>query len=88
MSLSQFNKVFTLALLNNGIEKMKAHVLGFPRIGVNSELKKSLEDYWSGVIDQSALEQTGQQLRQRHWQAQQTASLDFVTVGDFVMMIS
>ncbi|MDO9180730.1 MAG: 5-methyltetrahydropteroyltriglutamate--homocysteine S-methyltransferase [Agitococcus sp.] len=62
---------------------MKAHVLGFPRIGVNRELKKSLEAYWSGSIDQSALEQTGQELRQRHWQAQQTAGLDFVTVGDF-----
>ena len=36
---------------------MKAHVLGFPRIGVNRELKKSLEAYWSGSIDQSALEQ-------------------------------
>ena len=42
---------------------MKAHVLGFPRIGVNRELKKSLEAYWSGSIDQSALEQTGQELR-------------------------
>ena len=62
---------------------MKAHVLGFPRIGVNRELKKSLEAYWSGSIDQSALEQTGQELRQRHWQAQQAAGLDFVTVGDF-----
>ena len=62
---------------------MKAHVLGFPRIGVNRELKKSLEAYWSGLIDQSALEKTGQELRQRHWQAQQAAGLDFVTVGDF-----
>ena len=62
---------------------MKAHVLGFPRIGVNRELKKSLEAYWSGLINQSALEQTGQELRQRHWQAQQSAGLDFVTVGDF-----
>ncbi len=62
---------------------MKAHVLGFPRIGVNRELKKSLEAYWSGAIDQQTLEKTGQQLRQRHWQAQQDAGLDFVTVGDF-----
>ena len=61
---------------------MKAHVLGFPR-SVNRELKKSLEAYWSGLIDQSALEKTGQELRQRHWQAQQAAGLDFVTVGDF-----
>jgi len=62
---------------------MKAHILGFPRIGVNRELKKSLEAYWSGLINQEALEQTGKELRQRHWQAQADAGLDFVTVGDF-----
>ena len=62
---------------------MKAHILGFPRIGANRELKKSLEAYWSGLISQEALEQTGRELRQRHWQAQIDAGLDFVTVGDF-----
>lgn len=62
---------------------MKAHILGFPRIGVNRELKKSLEAYWSGLINLEALEQTGKELRQRHWQAQADAGLDFVTVGDF-----
>jgi len=48
-----------------------------------SGVKKSLEAYWSDLIEQSALEQTGRELRQRHWQAQQQAGLDFVTVGDF-----
>jgi 5-methyltetrahydropteroyltriglutamate--homocysteine methyltransferase len=62
---------------------MKAHILGFPRIGVNRELKKSLEAYWSGAITQNELEKTGQALRKRHWQAQADAGLDFVTVGDF-----
>jgi 5-methyltetrahydropteroyltriglutamate--homocysteine methyltransferase len=42
---------------------MKAHILGFPRIGVNRELKKSLEAYWSGLITQNELEKTGQELR-------------------------
>lgn len=27
-----------------------AHNLGFPRIGVNRELKKALEDFWKGGI--------------------------------------
>ena len=30
--------------------------LGFPRIGRNRELKRSLEGYWSGKIDRSELE--------------------------------
>lgn len=62
---------------------MKAHVLGFPRIGADRELKKALEAYWAGKTDIQALEQTGAELRARHWAQQAKAGLDFVTVGDF-----
>ncbi|MBA4151347.1 MAG: hypothetical protein C0509_02200, partial [Acinetobacter sp.] len=27
---------------------MKTHILGFPRIGQDRELKKALESYWRG----------------------------------------
>ncbi|WP_124949046.1 5-methyltetrahydropteroyltriglutamate--homocysteine S-methyltransferase [Sulfuriferula thiophila] len=59
------------------------HSLGFPRIGKNRELKVALEQYWRGEIDSTALEATGRELRARHWQTQQAAGLDFVSVGDF-----
>ena len=59
------------------------HTLGFPRIGARRELKAALEAYWRGDSDQAALEQTGRQLRARHWQQQADAGLDVVTVGDF-----
>ena len=62
---------------------MQAHILGFPRIGAARELKFALESYWSGKSDRAALEQTGRDLRARHWAQQQAAGLDFVTVGDF-----
>ncbi|MCD6061562.1 MAG: methionine synthase (B12-independent) [Moraxellaceae bacterium] len=62
---------------------MKAHIPGFPRIGADRELKKAVEAYWAGHIGREALEQTGRELRARHWQAQADAGLDFVTVGDF-----
>ena len=59
------------------------HVLGFPRIGARRELKTALESYWRGATGAADLEETGRELRQRHWQQQAEAGLDFVTVGDF-----
>ncbi|MCV6639190.1 5-methyltetrahydropteroyltriglutamate--homocysteine S-methyltransferase [Candidatus Albibeggiatoa sp. nov. NOAA] len=62
---------------------MKAHILGFPRIGIKRELKKAVEAYWHGKTQREDLEQTAKALRARHWQLQQDAGLDFVTVNDF-----
>jgi 5-methyltetrahydropteroyltriglutamate--homocysteine methyltransferase len=59
------------------------HTLGFPRMGAQRELKFALEQYWSGKINAAQLEETGQELRARHWQVQADAGLSFVTVGDF-----
>ena len=59
------------------------HNLGFPRIGVRRELKQAVEAYWNGAIDRQQLEQTGCELRRRHWQLQADAGLDLIPVGDF-----
>ena len=60
-----------------------SHSLGFPRIGAQRELKKALEQYWQGDIDQNELLTQGQHLRQQHWCIQQDAGLDLIPVGDF-----
>ncbi|MBL4833282.1 MAG: 5-methyltetrahydropteroyltriglutamate--homocysteine S-methyltransferase [Pseudomonas sp.] len=60
-----------------------AHNLGFPRIGRDRELKKALEAFWSGKIEQDALLQAGRELRATHWQLQTDAGLELVPVGDF-----
>src|SRR5450830_1119808 len=60
-----------------------AHVLGFPRIGAQRELKFAMESFWQGESDEAALRATGQQLRARHWQAQAAAGMDYLSVGDF-----
>ncbi|MGH8454073.1 MAG: 5-methyltetrahydropteroyltriglutamate--homocysteine S-methyltransferase, partial [Nevskiales bacterium] len=60
-----------------------AHNLGFPRIGAQRELKRALEAYWRGEIDQPALLAAGSELRVRHWQLQRRAGLDLVPVNDF-----
>ncbi|ATJ81349.1 5-methyltetrahydropteroyltriglutamate--homocysteine S-methyltransferase [Halomonas beimenensis] len=60
-----------------------AHILGYPRIGADRELKKATEAYWKGDIDREALEAEGRELRRRHWADQREAGLAWVTVGDF-----
>jgi len=60
-----------------------AHTLGFPRIGADRELKKALEAYWKGDLDQASLNQVGRELRARHWQLQKDAGIDLLPVGDF-----
>ena len=62
---------------------IKTHTLGYPRIGLQRELKFALERHWHGKIDVAALEAVGAELRARHWAEQREAGLDVVTVGDF-----
>lgn len=60
-----------------------AHNLGFPRIGLHREMKKTLEAYWRGEISQEELKAQGQLLQQKNWQQQFDAGLDLIPVGDF-----
>jgi 5-methyltetrahydropteroyltriglutamate--homocysteine methyltransferase len=60
-----------------------AHILGFPRIGAQRELKFAQEAFWRGEITEASLREIGRDLRARHWAQQDAAGLDYVTVGDF-----
>jgi 5-methyltetrahydropteroyltriglutamate--homocysteine methyltransferase len=62
---------------------IRTHVLGFPRIGAQRELKFALERHWRGDISADELEAAGRELRRRHWALQRAHGLDWVTVGDF-----
>ncbi|MBM5571474.1 MULTISPECIES: 5-methyltetrahydropteroyltriglutamate--homocysteine S-methyltransferase [Deefgea] len=64
-------------------QNVKTHILGFPRIGAQRELKFATEKFWRGEITEAELVNVGQTLRRRHWAWQAEAGLDFVTVGDF-----
>lgn len=59
------------------------HILGFPRIGSNRELKHAQENYWSGKISQEELLQIGSNLRLTHWKQQKKLGIDILPVGDF-----
>ena len=69
--------------MNQPANHTTAHILGFPRIGAQRELKFALEGFWRGERSEAELRRTGAELRQRHWALQREAGLDAVTVGDF-----
>ncbi len=60
-----------------------AHNLGFPRIGRDRELKKAVEAYWKGELDEAGLRTVGRELRAAHWQLQKDAGIELLPVGDF-----
>jgi len=60
-----------------------AHNLGFPRIGRDRELKKALEAYWKGELNEAGLRKVGSELRAAHWKLQKDAGIELLPVGDF-----
>src|SRR5437879_1815996 len=59
------------------------HLLGFPRIGAQRELKFALESFWRGESDAAQLHGTAAALRRHHWALQRDAGLTHVVAGDF-----
>lgn len=57
--------------------------LGFPRIGVQRELKRAVEGYWDGTLDPDELQTTAKQLRRRHWELQRAAGIQHIPSNDF-----
>ncbi len=58
-------------------------MLGFPRMGVNRDLKKATESYWGGKLSQQDLLAEGKRLRAEHWKLQKDAGLDIIPSNDF-----
>ena len=69
----------------NFSDKTTTHILGYPRMGPQRQLKWALEDYWKGQISQDQLLNEASDIRQSHWQIQLDAGLDFITAGDFAL---
>ncbi|MDP2542823.1 5-methyltetrahydropteroyltriglutamate--homocysteine S-methyltransferase [Tenacibaculum discolor] len=62
---------------------MQTHILGYPRIGSNRELKKACEQYWSGKTSLQELLETGRYICQQNWKTQQEADIDLIPCNDF-----
>ncbi len=61
------------------------HNLGFPRIGRGRELKRALEAFWAGKIDEPALREAAVRLRAGRRQQQRQAGIDLIPAGDFAL---
>jgi len=59
------------------------YIVGFPRIGEQRELKKVLENYWSGKTDFKEVEAVASTLKARHWNYQKDAGIDYIASNDF-----
>lgn len=62
---------------------MQTHILGYPRIGSNRELKKACEQYWTGKIELNDLLKVGKTISQSNWKLQQEAGIDLIPCNDF-----
>tara|TARA_R110002111_G_scaffold168038_2_gene234060 strand:- start:194531 stop:196849 length:2319 start_codon:yes stop_codon:yes gene_type:complete len=57
--------------------------LGFPRIGSQRELKRAVEKFWSGKMEETELLEIGRALRAAHWKLQQAAGIEQIPSNDF-----
>ncbi len=57
--------------------------LGFPRIGARRQLKRAVEEYWTGNIDPEELAAAAAALRRENWQLQQSLGIEHVPSNDF-----
>jgi 5-methyltetrahydropteroyltriglutamate--homocysteine methyltransferase len=57
--------------------------LGYPRMGKRRELKKVLEQYWSGKLSETALLEQAAALRKQHWLLQRDLGLEHIPSNDF-----
>ena len=62
---------------------MQTHILGYPRIGSNRELKKACEQYWAGKISINELVEAGKSISEQNWKLQQEAGIDLIPCNDF-----
>jgi 5-methyltetrahydropteroyltriglutamate--homocysteine methyltransferase len=59
-----------------------SQTFGFPRIGRDRELKRALEAYWKGSVDQTELISVQRQVITQGLQAQRKAGIDRIGIGD------
>lgn len=62
---------------------MTTTIVGFPRIGEHRELKRITEKYWKNSATQPELLEAATVIKEKHWDIQAQAGIDFVSVGDF-----
>ncbi|KAI8621787.1 5-methyltetrahydropteroyltriglutamate-homocysteine methyltransferase [Chytriomyces sp. MP71] len=58
-------------------------ILGFPRMGVNRDLKHLVEGFWKGTVTEADLLSGAKDLRAKHWKIQQEKGIQHIPSNDF-----
>ncbi|KAI8997853.1 5-methyltetrahydropteroyltriglutamate-homocysteine S-methyltransferase [Pilobolus umbonatus] len=59
--------------------------LGFPYVGAQRELKKSVEAYWSGKISEADLKAAYGKIQENHWKLQKEQGIEHIPSGEFTL---
>lgn len=62
---------------------VRSHVLGFPRMGSDRQLKKLVESYWNKEIDSQQLTNASTKHYVELLRLQQSYGIDYITCNDF-----
>jgi len=62
---------------------VQAANLGYPRMGLQRELKFALESFWTGQTNEDGLLETARNLRAEHWKTQKDAGIATPPSNDF-----
>lgn len=69
--------------IQNRSVALRSHVLGFPRIGKQRELKKKCEAFWAGKVTKKELLEEGKALRKENWERLKAEGIDLIPSNDF-----
>lgn len=61
----------------------KSTIVGYPRIGVNRELKKAVEGYFKNDLSLTELKGVTKNLRKGYWLTQKEKGIDYIPSNDF-----
>lgn len=64
-------------------KRLKTNILGYPRIGLNRELKKAEEAFWNGKIKVDELDDISKKIRLDNWKMLKQCGIDFIPSNDF-----
>lgn len=64
-------------------QSLFTHNLGFPRIGLQRELKVATEKYWHGKLTQDELLSAASAIRKHNWQLQKEKGINLIPSNDF-----
>lgn len=63
--------------------KYLTHTLGFPRIGLNRDLKFATEKFWQGKISEDELQSVAKRIREHNWKLQKESGIQLIACNDF-----